>query len=81
MWDKNQHPQHSMCVNFQAERTNLTFSAQICLKMNFWDGISKIENRIWNQNLQGTKRVNFQSKWTTLNFSAYIAQLRAIFWF
>ena len=35
MWDKNQHPQHSMCVNFQAERTNLTFSAQICLKMNF----------------------------------------------
>ena len=32
--NKNQHPRYTMCANFQAEQTPLTFSAQICPKMD-----------------------------------------------
>ena len=34
-WNKNQHSRDTMCVNLQAKRTRLTFSAQICPKMDF----------------------------------------------
>ena len=40
--NKNQHPRDTMCANFQAKQTTLTFSAQICPKLDFGVGISKI---------------------------------------
>ena len=30
----NQHPQDTMCANFQAKGTTLTFSTQICPKID-----------------------------------------------
>ena len=32
--NKNQHPQDTMCANFQAKRTTSSFLAQICPKMD-----------------------------------------------
>ena len=40
--NKNQHHQEVMRANFQEKRTALTFSIQICPKMNFVVRISKI---------------------------------------
>ena len=37
----NKHPRDTMCANFQAKQTNLTFLAQICPKMDFWLEIHK----------------------------------------
>ena len=47
-WNKNQHPRDTMCANFQAEQTTLTFLAPICPKMDFWLEIQKtnVEIRI-----------------------------------
>ena len=47
-WNKNQHPRDTMCANFQAEETTLTFLAPICPKMDFWLEIQKtnVEIRI-----------------------------------
>ena len=39
--NKNQHPRYTMCANFQAKQTALTFSAQICLKMDLGLAIQK----------------------------------------
>ena len=41
-WNKNQHRQDAMRASFQEKQTFLTFSAQICPKINFGVGISKI---------------------------------------
>ena len=43
-----------MCANFQKKRTTLTFSAQICPKLNFGIGIAKISVWIWNLHLRHT---------------------------
>ena len=61
-----------MCANFQEKRTTLTFSVQICLKMDFGVRISKILVRIRNLHFQGTMCTNFQLKQTTLIFLAQI---------
>ena len=50
------------------------FSTQICTKMNFGVGISKIQVRIRNLHFQDTMCVNFQLKRTTLTFWAQICQ-------
>ena len=39
---KNQHREDAMRANFEEKRTTLTFSAQICPKMPFEVGVSKI---------------------------------------
>ena len=41
-WNKNQHPQDTLCAKFQAKRTFFTFLVQICPKIDFGVGISKI---------------------------------------
>ena len=63
--NKKHHPQDNMCANFQAKQTTLIFLAQICLKMDFGVGISKIKVWIRKQRLQYTMCSNFQSKWTS----------------
>ena len=40
-WNKNQHPRDSVCANFQAKWTTLTFLVQICPKMDFGQEIQK----------------------------------------
>ena len=57
---------------FQEKQTTLTFSTQICPKMDFGVGIWKIYVRIPNLDFQDTMCVNFQLKRTTLNFWAQI---------
>ena len=47
-WNKNQHHQDAMHANFHEKQTTLTFSAQICSKMDFGVEISKLSTRIWN---------------------------------
>ena len=47
---------------YQFLRRILNFWAQICPKMDFWVGISKIQVCIWNQHLQYTMCANFQSE-------------------
>ena len=59
-----------LCTNFQTKWTTLDFWAQICPKMNFGVGISKVYVWIRNQHLQNTTCANFQSKWITFNFLA-----------
>ena len=61
-----------VCANFQAEQTALTFTAQICPKMDFRVKILKIELWIWNQYPGDTMCINFQTKRATLNFWAQI---------
>ena len=72
-----------MCANFLTKQATLTFPAQICPKIDFGVGTSKVKFWIRNQHLQDTMCANFQSKWTTLNFwpkFGEIVQLHAIFW-
>ena len=69
---QNQLLQDTICANFQAKRTTLTFSVQICPKMDFGVRISKIQVGNQNQLLRDTMCVNFQVKQTTLTFSAQI---------
>ena len=69
-WNENHHPRDTICGNFLAKRTTLTFSAQIPPKMDFLVILSKIKVWIRNQHLQDIMCANFQSKWITLNFSA-----------
>ena len=38
--NKNHHPRDTICANFHAKQTTLTFLAQICPKMDFGVGIS-----------------------------------------
>ena len=40
--NKNQNPRDTMYVNFQTKRTALIFLVQICPKINFGVGMSKI---------------------------------------
>ena len=40
-WNKNPHTRDTMCANFQAKWTNLTFWGQICPKIDFWFEIQK----------------------------------------
>ena len=61
-----------VCANFQVKQTALTFSAQICPKMDLGLAIQKNYCRNKNQHPRYTMCANFQSKWTTLNFSAQI---------
>ena len=42
VWIRNQHLWDTMCTNFQTKQTTFTFWAQICPKMDFGVGISKI---------------------------------------
>ena len=58
-WNKNQHPRYTICANFQAKKTTLTFLAQICPKVDFGVVISKIYVWIWNQRLQYIMCANF----------------------
>ena len=67
-----------MRANFQEKRKTLTFSTQICPKMNSGVRISKIEVRIRNLHFQDTMRVNFQLKRTTLTFFAQICPKRKL---
>ena len=57
---------------FRKKGTTLTFSTQICPKMDFGVEISKIYVRIRNLHFQDTMCVNFQLKRTTLTFFAQI---------
>ena len=68
--NKNQHPGDTMCTNFQAKRTTLTFLTQICTKTNFGVGISKIYVWIRNQHLQ-IPCVPISSENGTLNFEFF----------
>ena len=34
IWNKNQHPQDTLCANFWSKWTTLTFSTKICPKMD-----------------------------------------------
>ena len=61
-----------VCANFQAKQTALSFSTQICPKMNSGVRILKIKVRIRNLHFQDTMCVNFQLKRTTLTFLAQI---------
>ena len=67
-----------MCASFQEKRKTLTFSTQICLKLNFGVRISKIKVRIRNLHFQGTMCVNFQLKRTTLTCFAQIFPKREL---
>ena len=67
-----------MRANFQEKRKTLTFSTQVCPKMNFVVRISKIEVWVWNLHFQDTMFVNFQLKQTTLTFFAQICPKRKI---
>ena len=67
-----------MRANFQEKQTTLIFSTQICPKMNFGVGISKIQVRIRNLHFQDTMCVNFQLKRTTLTFLAQICPKRKL---
>ena len=67
-----------MRANFQEKRKTLTFSTQICPKMNSGVRISKIEVRIRNLHFQDTMCVNFQLKRTTLTFLAQICPKRKL---
>ena len=67
-----------MRANFQEKRTTLTFSTQICPKMNFGVRISKIKVRIRNLHFQHTMCVNFQLKRTTFTFLAQICPKRKL---
>ena len=46
--NKNQHPQYTMCANFQSKWTTLNFTAQICPKkdLGFETGKSNVGIRI-----------------------------------
>ena len=62
-----------LCVPiFRQNRQLLTFSTQICPKMDFEGGILKISVRMQNQLLKDTMCANFQAKRTTFTFSAHI---------
>ena len=62
-----------VCASFQAKQTALTFSAEICPKLDLGLAIhSENYSRNKNQNPWYTMCDNFQSKWTTLYFSAQI---------
>ena len=63
-----------MCTNFLTKQATLDFWVQICPKIDFGVGTSKIQVWTWNQHLHYTMCANFLSTlWE-------IAQLRAIFW-
>ena len=53
-----------MC-QFSSNADFFTFSVQICLKIDFRTGTSKLYVRIPNQHFQDTMHTNFQSKQTT----------------
>ena len=57
-----------MCVNFQAKLTALTFSAQICPKMDLGLEFRKLMCRNKNQHPRDTPYVDFQAKQTTFDF-------------
>ena len=64
-----------MCrfAKFQAKQTTLTFSVQICPKMDLGLGIQKTHVGIrMNKHRQGAMHADFQEKRTTLTFSAKI---------
>ena len=67
-----------MRANFQEKRKTLTFSTQICPKMNSGVRISKIGFGIRNLHFPDTMCVNFQLKRTTLNFLAQICPKRKL---
>ena len=67
-----------MHADFQEKQTTLLFSTQICPKMNFGVGISKIQLRIRNLYFQDTMCVNFQLKRITLTFLAQICPKRKL---
>ena len=46
VWIQNQHPWDTRDTSFQTKRTILNFWAQICPKMNFGVGISKIYGQL-----------------------------------
>ena len=75
---QNQLLQGTMCANFQAKRTTLTFSDQICPKRNFGVGILKNLVRMQNQLLQDIMCANFQAKRTTFTFQTKFAQKRIL---
>ena len=62
-----------MCANFQAKRTTLTFSTQICKKKNRFK-IGNSENYYQNKNHHplDTMCANFQAKRTALTLLAQI---------
>ena len=70
--DSNQHPWGIMCTNFQKKGTTLNFRAQICPKIDFGVGISKIQFWIQNQQFHYIMCAIFQLEWTTLGFSTWI---------
>ena len=67
-----------MGANFQEKQTTLIFSTQICRKMNFGVGISKIQVRIRDLPFQGIMCVNFQLKRTNLTSLAQICPKRKL---
>ena len=75
---QNQLLQGIMCANFQAKRTTLTCSDQICPKRNFGVGILKNLVRMQNQLLQDIMCANFQAKRTTFTFQTKFAQNRIL---
>ena len=67
------------CVpTFRKNIKTLICSTQICPKMNFEVGISKIQVQIRNLDLQDTMSVNFQLKRTTLTFLVQICPKRKL---
>ena len=60
----------TMSANFQTKQATLSFSAQICPKMDFRFLISKFYVWICNQHLQYTMNANFQTNRTALDFLA-----------
>ena len=67
-----------MRANFQEKRKTLTFSTQICPKINSGVRISKIEVRIRNLHFQDAMCVNFQLKRSTLTSLAQICPKRKL---
>ena len=59
-----------MCANFQAKQRALTFSAQVCPKMDLWLEIEK--TNIGIKISIPTLCASFQAKQTTLTFTAQI---------
>ena len=67
-----------MCANFGEKGAALTFSTQICPKLDFGIKISKIQVRIWNLHFQDATCANLPLKQTTLTFLIQICPKRIL---